>query len=309
MGVTGSGIVPVALHFDSIKDIPEVAMAVLYAFLSSLSMWQIAAVFGACYALVAIAAIPLRHRLVGHDETSHHEALDAIFGAVSSLYAILLGLILVAAWQNFEEAEHEQIDESHHIVTLFRLSAGMGEAVGGQIRSDLYRYTKLTVEEEWPEMDTLFEETSGQSTGLPEILAVLNALWSRYSGYQSPDLRAQMVWNQSMDELIALTQDRRSRLLDAKPHLPPDVWRLLFAGAALVMVMAALFTVGRRGLFAVTSFALGASIALELAVVISVDHPYAGQTVVEPNALSNAIVVMEHLSRTDPATYRIASRP
>ena len=65
------------------------------------------------------------------------------------------------------------------------------------------------------------------------------------------------------------------------------------------MVMAALFTIGRNGLFAVTSFALGASIALELAVVISVDHPYAGRTVVEPNALRNAVQVMERLPGTE----------
>ncbi len=280
-------------------------MSVLYAFLSSLSMWQIAALFGACYTLVAIAAIPLRHRLVGYRDKGHHDALDAIFSAVSSLYAILLGLILVAAWQNFQDAEHEQIDEAHHVVTLFRLSAGIAEPAGGQIRSDLYRYTKLTVESEWPEMDTLFEATSGRSTGLPEIFTIYNRLWSRYLSYGPQDVREQTICKHGMDELIQLGEDRRSRLLDAKPYLPPDVWRLLFAGAGLVMVMAALFTVGRRGLFAVTSFALGASIALELAVVIAVDHPYAGQTVVEPNALRNAILVMEQLSRTDTGIYRI----
>ena len=282
-------------------------MAVLYAFLSSLSMWQIAALFGACYTLIAIAAIPLRHRLVGQNETRHHEALDAIFSAVSSLYAILLGLILVAAWQNFQDAEHEQIDEAHHVVTMFRLTAGIAEPVGGQIRSDLYRYAKLTVEDEWPEMDTLFEESAGQSTGLSEIYVVYNRIWSKHVAYAPQGIHEQMIWNHALDELIRLSEDRRSRLLDAKPYLPPDVWRLLFAGAMLVMVMAALFTVSRRGLFAVTSFALGASIALELAVVISVDHPYAGQTVVEPNALRNAIFVMEQLSRADVRAYRIPS--
>lgn len=284
-------------------------MAVIYPFLSSLSMWQIAAVFGACYTLVAIAAIPLRHRLVGHEEKGHHDALDAIFSAVSSLYAILLGLILVAAWQNFQDAEHEQIDEAHHVVTLFRLSAGISEPMGGQIRSDIYHYTKRTVEDEWFRMDALFKESSGQSAGLPETFTLYNGLWSRYLDYKPQDIREQMILNHAMDELIEFGEDRRSRLLDAKPYLPQDVWRLLFAGAVLVMIMAALFTVGRRGLFAVTSFALGASIALELAVVISVDHPYAGQTVVEPNALRNAISVMEHLSRTDPVTYGLSTRP
>lgn len=279
-------------------------MTTLYTFLASLSMWQLAALFGTCYTVVAVAAIPLRHRLVGRHETSHHEALDAIFSAVSSLYAILLGLILVAAWQNFQEAEHEQIDEAHHLVTLFRLSAALTEPTGRQIRGDLYRYTQSTVDEEWSRMDALFKETAGQSAGLPDTFGYYNDLWSRYLGYKAQDTRDQTALDHSMNELIQFSEDRRERLLDAKPYLPPDVWRLLFAGAVLVMVMAALFTVGRSGLFAVTSFALGASIALELAVVLSVDHPYAGQTVVEPNALRNSVHVMEHLARTEAATYR-----
>lgn len=284
-------------------------MATLYTFLSSLSMWQLAALFGTCYTVVAVAAIPLHHRLVGRHETSHHEALDAIFSAVSSLYAILLGLILVAAWQNFQEAEHEQIDEAHHVVTLFRLSAALTEPTGRQIRGDLYRYTQSTVDEEWSRMDALFKETAGQSTGLLDTFGYYNDLWSRYLGYKPRDTRDQIALNHSMDELIQFGEDRRERLLDAKPYLPPDVWRLLFAGAVLVMIMAALFTVGRSGLFAVTSFALGASIALELAVVLSVDHPYAGQTVVEPNALRNAIHVMEHLARTEPSNYNVPGVP
>ncbi len=284
-------------------------MATLYTFLSSLSMWQLTALFGACYMLVAIAAIPLHHWLVGRAETTHHEALDAIFSAVSSLYAILLGLILVAAWQNFQDAEHEQIDEAHHLVTLFRLSAALPEPVGEQIRMDLYRYTKSTVENEWPRMDTLFRETAGRSTGLPETFVYYNDLWARFLGYKAHATRDGMILARAMDELIELGEDRRERLLDAKPYLPPDVWRLLFAGAVLVMIIAALFTVGRRGLFAVTSFALGVSIALELAVVISVDHPYAGQTDVEPNALRNAIRVMEHLAQTESRAYSISAVP
>ena len=278
-------------------------MASIYDFLASLSMWEIAALFGASYALVSIAAIPLRRWLVGRDETRHHEALDAVFSSVSSLYAILLGLILVAAWQNFQDAEAEQIDEANRLVSLFRLSGGLSEPEARKIRLGLYRYAQSTVDEEWHWMDSLYRQTQGVTTGIPKAFAIHNELWSCYVGYTPKDARDQITLDHSIEELIRFTEDRRSRLLDAKPYLPADVWRLLFGGAVVVMVMAALFTQGRNGLFAVMSFALGASIAFELAVVISVDHPYAGRTVVEPNALRNAIQVMQHLALTEGLTF------
>jgi hypothetical protein len=270
-------------------------MTTLYDTLSALTMSEIAALFGACYTVVSIAAIPLRRPLVGVDETDHHEALDAIFSAVSSLYAILLGLILVAAWQNFQSAEAEQIAEANHIVTLFRLTGGLSEPAAGKIRSGLYGFTQTTVDEEWDAMDALFKASQGQATGLPKAFAYYNDVWSEYLRYEPKGNREAIVLTDSMQALIRFGEARRSRLLDAKPYLPADVWRLLFGGALLVMFMAALFTVGRSGLFAVTSFGLGVSIAIELAVVLSVDHPYAGRTVVEPNALKNAVHVMEQL--------------
>jgi hypothetical protein len=280
-------------------------MAAVYDFLASLSMWEIAALFGACYTLVSIAAIPLRRWLVGRDDTGHHEALDAVFSSVSSLYAILLGLILVAAWQNFQDAEAEQIDEGNRLVSLFRLSGGLSEPEARKIRLSLFQYAQSTVGEEWAWMDSLYKRSEGQTTGTPKAFAFHNELWAHYVSYAPKDTRDELALNYSMQELIKLSEDRRSRLLDAKPYLPADVWRLLFGGAVVVMVMAALFTQGRNGLFAVMSFALGASIAFELAVVISVDHPYAGRTVVEPNALRNAVQVMRHLALTEGLTLDV----
>jgi len=282
-------------------------MASIYDFLASLSMWEIAALFGASYTLVSIAAIPLRRGLVGRDETGHHEALDAVFNSVSALYAILLGLILVAAWQNFQDAEAEQIDEANRLVSLFRLSGGLSEPEAQKIRSSLYRYAQSTVDEEWAWMDSLYRRSQGVTTGIPKAFAIHNELWSYYVRYTPKEARDEITLNHSMEELIRFTEDRRSRLLDAKPYLPSDVWRLLFGGAVVVMVMAALFTQGRNGLFALMSFALGASIAFELAVVISVDHPYAGRTAVEPNALRNALQVMEHLALTEGLTFDASS--
>ena len=79
---------------------------------------------------------------------------------------------------------------------------------------------------------------------------------------------------------------------------PEAVIRAAFA----VVLSAVMATTGQAGEH--TALLLrGASIAFELAVVISVDHPYAGRTVVEPNALRNAIQVMQHLALTEGLTF------
>ena len=71
----------------------------------------------------------------------------ANFGVV---YAVLLGLLIVATFQNTKDLEDHIAMEASRLSTLYRGAESYPEPLRSELRSQLRDYTHYIIEKDWP---------------------------------------------------------------------------------------------------------------------------------------------------------------
>ena len=201
--------------------------------------------------------------------TTNNEVAGFKFATLGVLYAVLLAFAVIVVWERFHDAEHAVAAEAGAAATLYRLSLGMGQP-GEAFRRRLDEYLEVEVVREWPEMKTGHGTQGGTDA--------LTRLYQATLAYQPTDFRGQTFEYAVLQELGALTQARRDRLV-------------LFTGAVLTITFTFFFgTVNVRNQSVMTG-ALALLIFSVLMVAVAIDRPFAGEVQISPEPLQQ---IYEH---------------
>lgn len=254
-------------------------------FLATQSLWVSATILVIVTTLVAIVGPVVVRRFVTLEKlTSNNEVAGFKFATVGVLYAVLLAFAIIVVWEKFSNAEGIVAQEAGAAETIFRLSYGIDEETGAELRDALGKYLAITVAVDWPAMD---RGTMGQQTR-PARQALDNVYSSliKVVGMQhvSPALISEI-----MRQLDIITQARRARLIASEGTVPGVIWALLFGGA--VLTIAFTFFFGTQSLSAQTVMTgiLSILIFSELLAIVAIDRPFSGAVKVEPHSLTNVL--------------------
>jgi hypothetical protein len=254
-------------------------------FLATQSLWISATILVVVTTFVAILGPVVVRRLVPLDKlTSNNEVAGFKFATVGVLYAVLLAFAIIVVWEKFSNAEGIVAQEAGAAETIFRLSYGIDDEMGVELRDALSKYLAVAVAIDWPAMD---RGTMGQQTR-PARQALDNVYSSllKVVGMQhvSPALISEI-----MRQLDIITQARRARLIASEGTVPGVIWGLLFGGA--VLTIAFTFFFGTQSLSAQTVMTgiLSILIFSELLAIVAIDRPFSGAVKVEPRSLANVL--------------------
>src|ERR1700744_1688659 len=109
----------------------------------------IAIIGGACL-LAAMGVIVTRHYVHRHVGEGHNDVLVPIFLNAGVIYAVLLGFLVIAVWENYGATKENASLEATTMGSLFRLADGMSPANATRVRQQIREYLKDVVEDEWP---------------------------------------------------------------------------------------------------------------------------------------------------------------
>jgi Protein of unknown function (DUF4239) len=254
-------------------------------FLATQSLWISGTILVVVTTFVAILGPVVVRRLVPLDKlTSNNEVAGFKFATVGVLYAVLLAFAIIVVWEKFSNAEGIVAQEAGAAETIFRLSYGIDDEMGVELRDALSKYLAVAVAIDWPAMD---RGTMGQQTR-PARQALDNVYSSllKVVGMQhvSPALISEI-----MRQLDIITQARRARLIASEGTVPGVIWGLLFGGA--VLTIAFTFFFGTQSLSAQTVMTgiLSILIFSELLAIVAIDRPFSGAVKVEPRSLANVL--------------------
>jgi len=107
----------------------------------------------AIFLLVSLTALVATRGVIAKYFYKSHEAdqaVSAIFGAVGMLYGLLLGLVAVAAWQNFDKLNDLVDEEASSIIQLYRCVDVLKDPSHEEILAGIKGYTKDIIEVSWP---------------------------------------------------------------------------------------------------------------------------------------------------------------
>ena len=249
-------------------------------FLTSHSLWLSGTIIvGLGTALSMLGPGIVRHYVTLERLTANNDIAGFKFATVGVLYAVLLAFAIIVVWQKFNDAETNVVQEAGAATTIYRLSQGIGEKPGVDIRGAVTNYLKVAIADDWPAMER-------GATGSRAARQALNAIYATLLASDVAQRAGNPVMSEILYQLDQMTQARRARLIAAEGAVPNLIWLVLFGGAVVTVVFTFFF--GTRNLRAQTLMTglLALLIFSELLIVVAIDRPFTGTVKVEPTALA-----------------------
>jgi Protein of unknown function (DUF4239) len=201
-------------------------------------------------------------------------------------YAVLLGLMLIAVWEQWNAAEEVASDEANELAGIFWFAHALPQPEGRRIQELARSYAQVVVEEEWPAMEQGKASPKAWDT-LDELRGTILGLDPPTSAQQVPYSQAR--YNQILDQLHGLGDARRERLLAASGGLPTILWVVLIGGGVITIAFTYLFGLENTLVHTLMVASLALIIALSLFSVASLDHPFKGDVRIHPDAFEQVL--------------------
>src|SRR3712207_5994522 len=101
--------------------------------------------------LVAVGGLMLVERFVSASlRREHNDVAGFIYAVVGIVYAVLLALVVIAAWEEHETAKDTAQTEANELAETFWLAQGLPEPEGPRLQELARSYGRVVVDEEWP---------------------------------------------------------------------------------------------------------------------------------------------------------------
>jgi Protein of unknown function (DUF4239) len=211
----------------------------------------------------------------------HNDVAGFIYAVLGVVYAVLLGLMVVAVWEQWNAAIDRADQEASSLAEVFWVANKMPESEGHRIQELVRSYARVVVEEEWPRM------REGKSS--PKAWELLDEIRAAVQNVKPSTPAQQVLYEQGLERVHELADARRERLLDADQGLPAILWVVLIIGGIVVIGFTYLFGLQSTAIHLLMVAALALTIALVLFTVAELDFPFRGGIRVGPEAMEQVL--------------------
>ena len=240
----------------------------------------------------AIGGLVLVQRLVPIERRrEHNDVAGFIYAVLGVAYAVLLGLMVVAVWQDWQAAHDSATQEANELDAVFWLAHGLPEPEGRHIQELARDYARVVVREEWALME------QGESS--PEVWKILDEMRASVETLDPTSEAQTVLYDNEIQRLHELGDARRARLLQAEEGLPAILWAVLLVGAVIVVGFTYLFGLQSTTVHVLMVAALAFIIGLVLFTVASLDYPFRGDVHISPDAFEQTLDRFESTRLSD----------
>jgi Protein of unknown function (DUF4239) len=202
------------------------------------------------------------------DRRAHNDQIGWQLSVLGTTYAVILGFMLYAVWTNFGVAESNVELEANALVNVYRLAEGLPEPQRGQLQSLTRHYAEVAINRDWPQMaaDQVPNET----------VDINRDMWKTLMGVKAAAPTEITAEDHALTELSALTEDRRTRVLQSGSRLPTVLWFVLLVGGSITVASSCMFGSSNNLLHTFQVFAFSLLIALGLVAIADIHRPFQG---------------------------------
>src|SRR5262245_43314419 len=239
----------------------------------------------ACVARTLVGVFALRRLFPPEVLKQNNEFLGFIYAVVGAVYGVYLAFTIIVVWEQFEQAETTATSEAVHLSEVWRdVTVVSPPTLRDALHDRLIAYASNVVQREWPSMA---QRDGADPDTARSYEAVWQALYDARAGVSTPTDLA--FFNEAVRQMNELGMQRRLRILSAESSLPPIMWFLLVGGGIITVLFT--FIIGTRHAWvqALASTALTALIVLSLLLVSALQHPFAGDVRVKPEAFESVL--------------------
>lgn len=229
----------------------------------------------------------LFHRLwPASKRREHNDLIGWQISVTGTTYAVVIGFMLYAVWNDFQEAEINAEAEANSIVNIVRSSQGLPESPRLKIKSLSDAYVDSMLNEEWPAMK--------QNQFAIKPASIIEDLWQAVTSTRVNNSSEEVSLDQTLTQLSAMTEHRRLRHQQATSGIPFVLWFVLITGAVVVITSACMFGSLNFQVQLVQVSLLSLMLALIIAAIADLNNPFRGAVTVSPTGFEQARSTLKH---------------
>ncbi len=248
----------------------------VFAFSAIISSTVAAAIIiiGAWVAFAVVSFYLVSKYLTGLRQEGNNKFTSFIFGVVASLYSILLGFVVVLAWQDFNGAKTQTTTEVTQASTLLLNAGGFPPGPRQEIRTGVLNYLYRVAEDEFVTME------DGEAD--PTTEAAYDRIWDAFYAYTPQKDQEKTFYSSSVSKLGALAEARDQRIRKSQAAIPTPLWILLIAGGIVTVVFTHLFWTKSKKTHLFGAVTIAALLGLVIFLIFGLQRPFTGDIRVSP---------------------------
>lgn len=219
----------------------------------------------------------VRKRVGIKDLKECHEVAGYLLSVIGTLYAVLLGFVVVDSLSKFDRARVLIEEEASGLANVFFLADNFPQKERHQIHASVARYIDAVLDEEW--------ETMKRGEPSPKAIAEIRQLWFIVSRFEPKTQNNQSLWECMLNSMDDIGTNRRLRIITAKYGLSNVMATVLVMGGVITIVFTYFFALEKFKAQAMMTALVSTTLSLNVCLVMLYGYPFQKGLKVEPTAL------------------------
>ncbi|HIA52338.1 MAG TPA: DUF4239 domain-containing protein [Candidatus Melainabacteria bacterium] len=216
--------------------------------------------------LSVVGLLLVRKKFKREQFESCHEVGGFLLSVVGTLYAILVGLIVVNSQGKVDAASQMAVSEANMLSNIYHLSNTFKEPTRSRIHKHIYDYAVAAVNQDW----SLVEEGMEKEATIPAY----QALWKDITHYVPREDNESQCYATMLGNIQELSEARKYRMVAARGGLSPVLWSVLIAGGAMIVLFTYFFFVESLMAQAIMTMFVAVFLSLNVYLIYICQNPY-----------------------------------
>lgn len=235
---------------------------------------------------LAVAGMLLVRRKFGvANLVANHEVAGNLLSVIGTLYAVLLGFVIVDAMERQQELRVIVEQEANGMANIFLLANGLKDEVRIPIQKHCESYVNGVINEEWDAMN--------RGTFSVSVLQSSRLLWDELVTLKPDTTPEQTIHDKLLDQVTQTADNRRIRVVSASHGIAPAMWVILIVGGFFTVVFTYFFAVQNIRVQLLMTTLVALTLALNVLLVFLYGYPFAGALAVQPDAFKLDRVIFQ----------------
>jgi hypothetical protein len=227
--------------------------------------------------LVALGGLELVQHLVSAESRQrHNDVAGFIYAALGVIYAVLVALVVIAVWEEYQAASETVEQEANSVAEIFWLAHRLPEPEGTHLQELARSYAHEVVDKEWPLMEQGQAPLMVQEQGTPAGWTLIDDIRATLQEVEPRTPADEQLYAEGLDQVQILADARRMRLVAAEEGVPGVLWAVLIFGGVAVIGFTYLFGLENTWAHRLMVVTLAAVIGLVLFTIGAMEHPFSG---------------------------------
>ncbi|MBX9877542.1 MAG: DUF4239 domain-containing protein [Candidatus Obscuribacterales bacterium] len=248
--------------------------------------------------LLAVGGMLLVRRFIDLKTlNSYHEVAGYFLSIIGTLYAVLLGFVIVDAMNNLQNARMVAEQEANALCNVYLVSEGLSQGCRNRLRFACSKYADAVINDEWRTMRL------GESS--PKAVVALMGIWTTASRFKPSDPGEEGVHQTILAEVSNLSNNRRDRLVGSAHGVAPLMWSVLILGGVFTVVFTYFFGAASVTAQILMTVIVSITLSLNVFLVFVFGYPYATELGVRPEALRLNQMIFKRMEKYGGTAERL----